>query len=108
MQKMPYVFPIVGGRKVEHLNANLEALDVVLTPEHIKKIEGAVPFEPGFPMGFIVSAAVDIELSLSVLRMKTLTAMTLKGDGSEYNLGYQMAGHFDKWPAAQAIRPAKM
>ncbi|PIL22502.1 transporter [Ganoderma sinense ZZ0214-1] len=83
MQKIPYVFPIVGGRKVEHLNANLEALDVVLTPEHIKKIEGAVPFEIGFPGGFI-------------------------GDGSEYNFGYHMAGHFDKWPVAQAIRPAKM
>nr|VWO95623.1 Cytochrome P450 monooxygenase AKT7 (EC (AK-toxin biosynthesis protein 7) [Ganoderma boninense] len=83
MQKIPYVFPIVGGRKVEHLNTNLEALDIALTPEHIKKIEGAVPFDLGFPGGFI-------------------------GDGSEYNFIYRMAGHFDKWPAAQAIRPAKM
>ncbi|PBK99004.1 hypothetical protein ARMGADRAFT_1124135 [Armillaria gallica] len=25
--KTPYVFPIIGGRKVEHLKANIEALD---------------------------------------------------------------------------------
>ncbi|TBU46356.1 Aldo/keto reductase [Dichomitus squalens] len=49
MQKMPYVFPIVGGRKVEHLHANIQALEIVLTPEHIKQLEAAVPFEPGFP-----------------------------------------------------------
>ena len=74
MQKMPYVFPIVGGRKVEHLNANLEALDIALTPEHIKKIEGAVPFELGFPNGFIVSVAT-IFYTMS-LRW-TLTALPL-------------------------------
>lgn len=62
MQKAPYVFPIVGGRKVEHLHANIEALDVVLTPEHIKKIEGAVPFELGFPANFIVSVSTDVFL----------------------------------------------
>lgn len=56
MQKTPFVFPIVGGRKVEHLHANLEALDVVLADEHIKQIEGAVPFDLGFPHSMIVSA----------------------------------------------------
>ncbi|KAF8814288.1 Aldo/keto reductase [Phlegmacium glaucopus] len=30
MQKTPYVFPIIGGRKVEHLLANLEALEIFL------------------------------------------------------------------------------
>ena len=28
MHKTAYVFPIIGGRKVEHLLANLEALDI--------------------------------------------------------------------------------
>ena len=55
MQKTPYVFPIVGGRKVEHLESNLEALDIVLTPEHIKFLESIVPFDPGFPATMIVS-----------------------------------------------------
>ena len=55
MQKAPYVFPIIGGRKVEHLLANLEALEIVLTPEHIKYLESVVSFDPGFPMSMIVS-----------------------------------------------------
>ena len=59
MQKVPYVFPIVGGRKVEQLHANLEALDIVLTDELVKKIEGAVPFDPGFPSTFVVSTLLD-------------------------------------------------
>ncbi|KAI0642277.1 aryl-alcohol dehydrogenase [Trametes meyenii] len=81
MQKVPFVFPIIGGRKVEHLKANIEALDVTLTTEHIALIEGAAPFDPGFPH-------------------------TLFGDGTEYSWGFKMAGHFDKWPQAQALRPA--
>ena len=55
MQKTPYVFPIIGGRKVEHLEANLEALEIVLTPEHIKYLESIVPFDSGFPYTMIVS-----------------------------------------------------
>ena len=55
MQKAPYVFPIIGGRKVEHLEDNLEALEIVLTPEHIKYLESIVPFDPGFPTTMIVS-----------------------------------------------------
>ena len=55
MQKAPYVFPIIGGRKVEHLQANLEALEIVLTPEHIKYLESVIPFDLGFPMTLIVS-----------------------------------------------------
>ena len=55
MQKVPYVFPIIGGRKVEQLEANLEALEIVLTPEHIKYLESIVPFDPGFPTTLIVS-----------------------------------------------------
>ena len=54
MQKVPYVFPIIGGRKVEHLYSNLECLDIVLTEEHFKKIEDSVPFEVGFPMDLMV------------------------------------------------------
>jgi len=55
MQKTTYVFPIIGGRKVEHLLANVEALSIVLTDEHIKYIESVVEFDPGFPNTMIVS-----------------------------------------------------
>ncbi|KAH9891596.1 Aldo/keto reductase [Cubamyces lactineus] len=81
MQKTPYVFPILGGRKPEHLQANIEALDISLTEEHIKYIESVVPFDIGFPVNMI-------------------------GDGSDYSFLFKNAGHFDKWPAASAIRPS--
>lgn len=51
--KTPYVFPIVGGRKVEHLKGNIEALEVNLTPEEIDEIDAAVPFDIGFPHNFL-------------------------------------------------------
>ncbi|KAI0830130.1 aryl-alcohol dehydrogenase [Trametes gibbosa] len=82
MQKTPFVFPIIGGRKVEHLHANLEALDIALTEEHVKQIEGAVPFDLGFPSNMI-------------------------GDGTDYWFGFKSVGTFDPWPLLQPIRPAK-
>ena len=54
MQKAPYVFPIIGGRKVEHLMSNIEALDITLTPEQIAYIESVTPAPRGFPHDFIV------------------------------------------------------
>ncbi|KAI0634200.1 Aldo/keto reductase [Trametes polyzona] len=81
MQKTPYVFPIIGGRKVEQLEGNIEALNVALTDEHVKYLERILPFDPGFPT-------------------------TMIGDGSEYNKLTLSAGTFDKWPRAPAIRPA--
>ncbi|KAI0760166.1 Aldo/keto reductase [Fomes fomentarius] len=81
MQKVPYVFPIIGGRKVEHLTSNLAALDIALTSEHYRKIESAVPFDIGFPIDQI-------------------------GDGSDYCIGWKNAAVCDSWPAAQPIRPS--
>ncbi|KAF5309280.1 hypothetical protein D9758_018901 [Tetrapyrgos nigripes] len=40
LHKAPYVFPIIRGRKPEHLVSNLEALDITLSEEHIKFLEG--------------------------------------------------------------------
>ena len=54
MQKAPYVFPIIGGRKVEHLQANIEALDISLSPEQLKYLEDVVPFNKGFPYSYFV------------------------------------------------------
>jgi aryl-alcohol dehydrogenase-like predicted oxidoreductase len=49
MQKVPYVFPIVGGRKVEHLHHNIEALEISLTEGQIQELESVVPFDYGYP-----------------------------------------------------------
>ncbi|OCH84233.1 Aldo/keto reductase [Obba rivulosa] len=81
MQKTPYVFPIVGGRKVEHLMDNIDALNIALSPEQIQYLESIVPFNPGFPTIYI-------------------------GDGTSY--GPWAAASFpyaDKWPIQQPIRP---
>lgn len=53
MHKTSYVFPIVGGRKVEHLKGNIEALTLRLSDEDIKDIESAYSFDFGFPHNFI-------------------------------------------------------
>ncbi|TFK86718.1 Aldo/keto reductase [Polyporus arcularius HHB13444] len=80
MQKAPYVFPLIGGRKPEQLYANLEALNVTLTEEHIHHIDSVLPFNYGFPYSII-------------------------GDGSEPIQLASNAAKIVKWPRAQAIRP---
>lgn len=70
MHKTPYVFPIVGGRKVEHLRGNIEALGLRLSKEELEEIEGAVPFDVGFPLSML-------------------------GVRPEDNFLLKMAGHFD-------------
>jgi len=71
MAKVPYVFPIVGGRKLEHLKGNVEALELRLEKGDIEEIEGAVPFDIGFPMSML-------------------------GNGlKEENFLMNLAGHFD-------------
>jgi len=82
LQKTPHVFPIVGGRKVEHLLANIEALGLSLTPEHIAKIESVTPFDLGFPSNII-------------------------GTGTTNMFIYANTGTFDRLPVREAIRPPK-
>jgi len=79
MQKTPFVFPIIGGRKVEHLLANIEALELSLTDEQIKFLESVVEFQPGFPNWLI-------------------------GDGTETNRFLKAVAHVDQRPTLQAIR----
>uniref|UniRef100_A0A8H8CEH4 NADP-dependent oxidoreductase domain-containing protein n=1 Tax=Psilocybe cubensis TaxID=181762 RepID=A0A8H8CEH4_PSICU len=81
MQKTPYVFPIIGGRKVEHLIQNIEALDISLSDEQIKHLESVVPFDPGFPAYII-------------------------GAGMHYIPEFTATANFDKMPALQPIRPS--
>ncbi|KAG2138991.1 NADP-dependent oxidoreductase domain-containing protein [Suillus clintonianus] len=80
MQKTPYVFPIIGGRKVEHLEANLESLAISLTPEQIKYLESIVPFEHGFPYMMI-------------------------GDDTQYNFLLRSSTYLEKQPHGHPIVP---
>lgn len=78
MSASPYrVFPIVGGRKIEHLKGNIEALKISLSPEEMKQIEEATGFSYGFPVGFFtggVHASTRINASDNFL---TRTAVHL-------------------------------
>ncbi|KAJ5474137.1 hypothetical protein N7475_003703 [Penicillium sp. IBT 31633x] len=51
--KAPNVFPLVGGRKVEHLHDNIRALSIRLTEKQIGFLEAATSFDIGFPSNFI-------------------------------------------------------
>ncbi|WOO84115.1 Aryl-alcohol dehydrogenase [NADP(+)] [Vanrija pseudolonga] len=47
--KYPYVYPIVGGRKVEQLHENIGALDIKLSQKQVRFLDGALPFDYGEP-----------------------------------------------------------
>ncbi|KIW17873.1 hypothetical protein PV08_05068 [Exophiala spinifera] len=47
------VVPIVGGRKVEHLQDNIKALSLRLTDDQIKYLESQSELDVGFPSNFI-------------------------------------------------------
>ncbi|KAF8968930.1 NADP-dependent oxidoreductase domain-containing protein [Flammula alnicola] len=81
MQKTPFVFPILGGRKIEHLLQNLEGLEITLSDEQTKYLESIVPFDLGFPANLI-------------------------GDGTTYANLLTSSGNLDKHPDVQPIRPA--
>lgn len=65
MQKTPYVFPIIGGRKVEHLKDNLEALEITLTKKQIEYLESILPFDKGFPYTTFVSTSRQRDFSVT-------------------------------------------
>lgn len=53
MAKAPNVFPLVGGRRIEHLKDNIQALNIRLTASQIEYLESQTPFDVGFPGNFI-------------------------------------------------------
>ena len=80
LQKQPYVHPIVGGRKVEHLQGNIDALSLELSEQDIKDIEEASGFQLGFPYSML-------------------------GQKPEDSFLMNAAGTFDYVPPQTAIRP---
>ena len=99
MQKTTNVFPIIGGRKVEHLMENLEALKISLTAEQIKSIENVLPFDPGFPNVFIVRRQIYTPYALKILNVP-------QGDGTERPHAQSNVGVEDRWPLRQPIKPS--
>lgn len=79
MQKTPYVFPIIGGRKIEQLQQNIEALSISLTPEHIKFLDDASPFQPGFPYSGFVSLRILALTRCSYLTRSWTCRVTVLG-----------------------------
>ena len=93
MHKSPYVFPIVGGRKLEHLKSNIEGLGIELSDEEIDLIENAAPFEIGFPLSFLFEHGSDHKYST---RMTTNDIPFRK-----------VAGHLDVVQKARPPKPHK-
>ena len=83
MHKTPYVFPIVGGRKLNHIKSNVEALSVELSDEDIKEIEDSYEFDLGFPGNIF-------------------------GGAEESNWLMNTGGTFDYVQREKPIKPAKM
>ncbi|KAH9980676.1 Aldo/keto reductase [Russula compacta] len=84
LHKTPYVFPIVGGRKIEHLKQNIQALDISLSAEQIGRIDGAKPFDPGFPHNLVGSSSTTSAFS-----------------------GFLSVHHYDAVPHQGVITPSK-
>jgi len=80
MHKAPYVFPLVGGRKVEHLEDNIKALSISLTDKQVEFLESQVPFDPGFPH-------------------------TMIGDGYDVNAFTRSIAQIDTVPRLKAFTP---
>ena len=88
MHKAPYVFPIVGGRKIDHLKGNIEALSLDLSDEEMDDIDSAAPFDVGFPMNFLGGPKAP---------------KGPKGPGDVWLT--DMAGHFDYVEGQKPIKP---
>jgi aryl-alcohol dehydrogenase-like predicted oxidoreductase len=95
MQKTPYVFPIVGGRKLEHIKGNVTALSVSLTEGEIKQIEGAYEFDFGFPSTFLSGTLIS-----------GAPPQTAEGPGDVWLT--KLLGNFDWVEAEKPIKPAKI
>lgn len=126
MHKTPYVFPVLGtflahisschplltslddegGRKIEHLKANIKALDIALTGDQIKRLEGVLPFDLGFPGNMVVCVQ-------STFYIHTFPILTRGGDGIQQGVGSSVSGilqgqaasNLDVWPLPGVIKP---
>jgi aryl-alcohol dehydrogenase-like predicted oxidoreductase len=94
MAKAPYVFSIVGSRKVEHLKGNTDGLGLRLSEEDIDEIEKGYEFDPGFPHTFLSGSM--------------FTSDSLKGAFQAKDVWMtKFQGNFDWIEVGKAIQPAE-
>jgi aryl-alcohol dehydrogenase-like predicted oxidoreductase len=92
LQKAPYMFPIVGGRTVDHLAGNIAALDITITEQEMQEIDDCYVFDPGFPHTFLSGTMFD--------RSKP------KGASKPADVMHsKLAGTFDWVEASRSIKP---
>lgn len=53
IRRTRYCFPILGGRKVDHLKDNVTAFDIELSDEQVKHLEDVVQIEKPFPISIL-------------------------------------------------------
>jgi aryl-alcohol dehydrogenase-like predicted oxidoreductase len=94
MAKAAYVFPIMGGRKVEHLKGNVEALSLRLSEKDIVEIEEGYSFDPGFPHTFLSGTLWLDEEPRGVYKPEDVWVT-------------KFAGTFDWVETAKAIQPTE-
>lgn len=82
----PYTFPILGGRKISNLKANIEALGLRLSPTDMEEIDKAYGFDTGFPHYFI-----------------NMAGGMARGPEDAFTL--RSMGHFDHVRVPQPIQP---
>ena len=61
LAQKPWIVPIPGGTKIEHLDDNLPAADLVLTPDDLREIDNAFATTDiqGAPLSAALDAAID-------------------------------------------------
>jgi aryl-alcohol dehydrogenase-like predicted oxidoreductase len=61
LAQKPWIVPIPGGTKIEHLDDNLSAADVQLTAEDLREIDDAFTTIDikGAPLSRAIDAAID-------------------------------------------------
>ncbi|KAF2271601.1 putative Norsolorinic acid reductase [Westerdykella ornata] len=92
MHKAPYVFPLVGQRRVSHLKDSIAGLSVTLTEEDIDRIEASYDFDVGFPHTFLNGAMFG-----------TARRKQIKGPGDVAL--YRSTGTFDWVEPPKPIKP---
>jgi hypothetical protein len=58
MHEVPYVLPMVGGRSTKHLEGNIDVLGLELSRDKIVELEGAAPFDLGFPHDLMAGSKI--------------------------------------------------
>lgn len=92
--KYPYVYPIVGGRKIEHLKGNIKGLSISLSDDEVDEIDNESDFQIGFPMDFLFEFGMSTKYST---RATSADVVSLK-----------LAGTLDAVPHVQRPQPHGM